>query len=144
MGVRVRKASGVIPHFPGVGDLATEGVGHPMVHAAIRIGMGTVQHLGRLWPVTGPVGAAFGMAAINTTGSQNDGRRRQADVFTGRFIDGQGAAHFAGFVVERSDSVLVQQGELAGDVFPKPHGSGVDGCHHRSDHAPPSSQPAGI
>ncbi len=118
MGVRMREAGGVIPHFAGVGNLPPEGIGHPVMHAAIGIGMGTVQHAGGLRAIHRPVGAALLVATVDAAGGQHHRRSREADFFTGGFVNGQSAADVSCLVIQFGNAVLVQQCELAAGVLP--------------------------
>src|SRR5690554_2198843 len=114
--VGVGKACRVVPHFAGVGNFCAQVIFGPVVQLAVGKGVGAIEQGGRLWSVFGPVGPAFGMAAVNAAHGQYHGGCAQPDFLAGGFLDGQGAADAARLLLQGRYPVSVQDGQAMPSV----------------------------
>ena len=140
MRVGVGKARRVVPHFAGVGNARAQVVFGPVVQLAIGKGMGTVKHGGRLRAMFGPVGPAFGVAAIDAAHGQHHVRSLKPHFFAGFLVNGNGAADLTGLMVECGNSVPVMNGQSATGVG---FVQGIDHAAHQFPGGAPSDVVAG-
>ena len=135
MRIGVGKARGIVPHFAGVSDACAQVVFGPVMQFAIGKRVGTVKHGGRLRPMSGPVGPALGVAAVDTAHSQHHIRSLKSHFFAGFLVDGNGAADLTGLMVECGHSVPVMNGQSATGVG---FVQGIDHAAHQFPGGAPS------